>query len=544
MTAGRGHLDIEYGDLPASRFLLGDTAVRIGRSKESHVHFPDGHVSKTHAEIRPANGGYVVFDLGSLAGVMVNGQQVKQHELADGDLIELGTSSPARITFRAPKERIDSTMFSAVATAHDQGGMARLARFFEFSTKLGGGFSLDELLRDVVDLAIEVTKAERGMLILRRDDDTLDTQVARGSGGRSLPLDGLKLSETLVRKAFTVNRPSIVEDINQDADLALQASIVSLELRSAVTLPLVRFHAQEGRDTGALTVFGVVYLDSRRQRGGFGGFDLDILGRLANDASAVIENARLMRDAEQKRRIEQEVAMAREVQSALMPEQWRSTPVFEVAGTCVPCHELGGDYVDQFDLGDGRMALVVADVCGKGVSASLLAASLQGALAAEIVQGRALGEVVARVNRVHCRLAPVGKFITMAVVVLDPNGTAEVVNAGHCPVLHVNGKGAVALDGGGMALGLDADTGYTSSTVRLQPGDSLVLYTDGVIECEAADRSLYGDERLARAAAAQRGAPAARLLAEVVQDVDRFRGGAAVTDDLSVIAVRRRPPGG
>ena len=92
--------------------------------------------------------------------------------------------------------------------------------------------------------------------------------------------------------------------------------------------------------------------------------------------------------------------MAREVQAALMPEQFRSTPAFEIAGTCVPCLELGGDYVDQFDLGDGRMALVVADVCGKGIAASLLAATLQGALATEIMQGRALGEV-ARVNCVH-----------------------------------------------------------------------------------------------------------------------------------------------
>jgi phosphoserine phosphatase RsbU/P len=541
MTAGpgRGYLDVQHDTQPASRVLLSGTPVSIGRGRDSHVHVPDGHISKRHAEVRPENGSYVVVDVGSLAGVLVNGTKVDRHALIDGDVIELGDSSPVRVTFRAEKVRLDATMFAAVANEEDEGGLGRLARFFEFSHKLGGGFSLEELLQDVVDLAIEVTKAERGMLILRRDDDSLDTRVARAAGGRSLPTDGLRVSETLVRKALAHGKPSVVEDINQDADLALAASIVSLELRSAVTLPLVRFQMTGERDTGSIWVFGVIYLDSRRQRGGFDGFDLGILARLARDASAVIENARLLSEAEEKRRIAHEVAMASEVQAALMPEHWRSTPTFEIAGTCVPCHELGGDYVDQFDLGDGRMALVVADVCGKGLAASLLAATLQGALAAEIMDGRPLGEAVARVNRVHCRLAPVGKFITMAVALLEPDGTVAFVNAGHCPVLHVQTGGVAHLVTEGMALGLDSDTEYSTAVLRLRAGETLVFYTDGVVECEAPDRELFGDERLDQVVLSARGASAAKVLGEVERAIDKFRRGAPVTDDVSVIVVRR-----
>lgn len=539
---GSSHLEVQHGDQPPSRVLLDGEMLRIGRAPDNHLQVADGHVSKRHAEVRRESSGFVVVDVGSLAGVLVNGEKVERAVLGDGDVIELGETSPVRLTFRKarePERALGMTTFAAVAKDPAQAGLARLARFFEFSHKLAGSFSLDEVLQDVVDLAIDVTKAERGMLILKRGDGSLDTRVARATGGQSLPVDGLRVSETIVRKALASRRPSIIEDVKDDAALALAESIVSLELRSAVTLPLVRHLSPGNGGTAIAEVFGLVYLDSRRRRSGFDGFDGDILGRLAGDASAVIENARLLREAEEQRRIAQEVAMAREVQAALMPEQFRSTPAFEIAGTCVPCHELGGDYVDQFELRSGRVALVVADVAGKGIAASLLAATLQGALAAQMEQGRSLGDVVASVNRVHCRLAPVGKFITMVVAVLDPAGSVELVNAGHCAVLHCHAVGIEPVTTGGMALGLDADAEYQAVELRLRPGDTLVLYSDGVIECENRERELFGEERLVAALAARRDATAPQLLAHVVAEVDRFRRGAPVSDDLSVLVVRR-----
>ena len=538
MSAGRATLEVARDGQPPITVQLGNSPIRIGRATDADVHVRDGHISKLHAEVRLDGDRWIVVDVGSRAGVLLNGAKIERSALTDGDVIELGASSPVRITYRSEPARLASTL-SMVVQDDGHGGMARFARFFEFSHKLGGGFSLEEVLQDVVDLAIEVTKAERGMLIVRGDGDRLDTKVARGAGGRSLPLDGLRVSETLVRRALATTRPSIFADVAQDADLALAASIVSLELRSAVALPLLRLQSAEQQATAAMTVFGLVYLDSRRMRGGFDGFDLGILARLARDASSVIENARLLREAEEQRRIAHEVKMAREVQAALMPEQFASTATFAIAGTCVPCHDLGGDYVDQFDLGNGRQALVVADVAGKGVAASLLAAALQGALAAEMAEPRPLGEVVARVNRVHCRLAPIGKFVTMAVVLLEPDGSVSLVNAGHCPVLHVRADGVRALTTDGMALGLDADFAYSAVTLRRLPGDALVIYTDGVLECEGPERELFGDERLAQSLTARRGSPAPAMLAGLLRDVETFRRGTAVTDDSSVLVVRR-----
>ena len=534
-------LEIARGVEPLKRLDLRDTKVRIGRAKENELHVPDAHVSKSHAEITPEGAGYHVTDVGSRAGVLVNGQRVQRRLLADGDVIELGPDSPVRLTFRAaaPRVQFAATMRNSLDVAGETAigsGMSRLARFFSFSRKLGGGFSLDEVLQDVVDLAMEITSAERGLLMLCRPDGSFDVRIARAAGGRPLPKESAKASETLLRQAVEHGKPRVVADVADAIDLAQQASIMSLELRSAVTLPIVRTIAE---GSAASDVFGVLYLDSRKRRGGFDGFDMPILERLAQDASSVIESARHLREAEEKRRIEREVAMAREVQATLMPDEFASTRAFDVAGVCVPCNELGGDYVDQFDLGNGRQALVVADVCGKGIAASLLAAALQGALAAEITQERPLGEIVRRVNRVHCRLAPVGKFITILVAVLDNDGTLRFVNAGHCTPLHLHAAGVDKPGSAGMALGLDEDAAYETGEIRMQPGDAVLLYTDGVIECEGPDRELFGEARLEQLLAANRGASAANLLAAVQSGLDTFRRGVAVSDDLTVLVVRR-----
>ncbi|MBL8755595.1 MAG: SpoIIE family protein phosphatase [Planctomycetes bacterium] len=540
MPVPGGHLEVQRVGEPPTVLPLGATTIRIGRGRDAELHVADPHVSKRHAEIRVDGEDHVVADCGSLAGVFVNGQKVERHRLHDGDVIELGAHVPLRITVRrAAKMRPDTTLIAAVEPA-DSNGLGRLARFFEFSQKLGGGFTLDEVLQDVVDLAIEVTHAERGLVLLQRADGSLETRVARGANGRTLPTTGLRISDTLVQKALASGQPTIVADVDQDADLALAASIVSLELRSAVLLPLVHFVAAPDAATASSATFGLVYLDSRRLRGGFDGFDLGILARLARDASSVVENARLLREAEQRRRIEQEVRMASEVQAALMPEHFRSTPAWDIAGSCVPCHELGGDYVDQFDLGGGRTALVVADVAGKGIAASLLAATLQGALAAEMHRGGPLGEAVERVNRVHCRLAPVGKFVTLAVAVLDPDGCVEIVNAGHCPVLVVHADTVTTLPGDGMALGLSDEATYQSSTVQLRAGDTLALYSDGIVECLGPDHELFDESRLAASLQAHRRADAAGILAGIVRDVDTFRKEVANSDDRSLIVVRAR----
>ena len=522
------------------RLRVTKDSFRIGRSSKSDLLVPEAHISNQHAEIRVTDNQRVLIDTQSRAGVMVNGTQISSHVLQGGDIIQLGNASPVKIEAQYSESLDHSSLamtLTNVVKDDEQGGMGRLARFFEFSNKLRGGFSLDEVLQDVVDLAIDLTKAERGLLIFKEADGSIKVQLARDSEGASLRTDALQLSDTLVQNALTTGKPQVIEDVNQDIDLAAAASIVMLELRSAVTLPLVRYVANPDGTTGTSEVSGLIYLDSRSRHGGFDGFDMHILERLAQDASSVMENARLFRESEEQKRMARDVEMAGEIQAALMPDHFISTPMFEIAGTCLPCHELGGDYIDQFDLGDGRQALVVADVCGKGIGASLLAATLQGALASEIGEPRPLGEIVARLNRVHCRLAPIGKFITMVAAITHPDGAVDLVNAGHCPIFHAHANGVDSILTDGMGLGLDEDATYKSHRLQMQPNDSLLLYTDGVGECEGHDRELFGEERLKQIHLASRGQAASQLLKNIMSAVDDFRGDVDVSDDLSVLVV-------
>jgi phosphoserine phosphatase RsbU/P len=527
------------GDAVPKHLALASSIVRIGRAKDSHVQVPNMHVSKAHAEIRFEDGRYHVVDVGSRAGIKVNRQRTVRRTLVDGDVIELGDESPVRITYRCAEHREPAQ--GRGATGADRGGMATLARFFELSRKLGGGASAsDDVLRDVVDLAIELTDAERGVVLLLTDGQELAAHTARKAGKGDLAKDGLRVSETLVRRTMESGRARVVADVNDTAELLQQASIMSLELRSAVILPLVRPSGVEPATTLPNGVFGALYLDSRSRQGGFEGFDLDILERLAQDASSVVENARLLREAEEQRRIAQEVETARLVQAALIRDAFDSTAMFEVAGSCESCNELGGDFIDQFDLGGGRSALVVADVAGKGVAASLLAASLQGALAAEVGHGSPPDEIVRRVNRVHCRKAPPGLFITMVLLVLEADGSMWFVNAGHCPPVRVHAAGVRVHEAAGLALGLDDDATYEAHEIQLQRGDSLVVYSDGVVECEGPGRELYGDARLAALLTAQRGAQPDGMVAALRADLLAFRRGLPPNDDCSVLVVRRR----
>lgn len=545
----RPWLEIAAPDRQARRLDLDGGVVRIGRSWRCEVRSDQKAIAKMHAEIRLRDGSFHVADLGSRSGLFVNGARTGGCPLRAGDLIEFGNPSPLAITFRdgaaarpaptPPAAAPPSAAAPAAAPPSAPESMARLARFFEFSRKLGGAFSLEEVLRDVVDLAIEVTGAERGMLAQRCGDGRLELRVARDGHGEALPLEGLRPSETLVRQAEQTRVPLIVPDVGEDAELAATQSIVSLELRSAVILPLTRLASAESPADAGGEVFGLLYLDSRHRRERLAGLDLRILERLAQDASAAIENARLLREAEDKRRIEREVSMARDVQAMLIPSEFTSSAAFAIAGLCVPCLELGGDYVDQFDLGGGRTVLVVADVCGKGIAASLLAASLQGALLAEIHNGRPLRELAARLNRVHCTLAPSGQFITMALLTLEPDGTVRYVNAGHLPPLHVQADGVARLEAHGLALGLDEDAVYEDIAVTLRPGELLVVYSDGVVECQDPDRELYGMSRLEELLASRRGQEPQAVLDAIVADTEVFRRGADVGDDFSAIALRR-----
>jgi serine phosphatase RsbU (regulator of sigma subunit) len=517
----------------------------LGRGDDNDIQICEAHVSKHHAEIRRTSDGFVLSDVGSKAGVLCNGRTIKQRVLHGGDRIMLGRSCATPILFRSADDSVrglGSNLFSSVAETGGTRSLDQLARFLEFSRTLSSDLTAAEVVETVVDLAIQMTRAERGCVIVRGEDGSFEFTAVRGKARAPSAEGSPHISESIVRQVLKEKAPRVVGDVALDTVLAISQSVMSLRLGSVVAMPLWR-HALAATETSAPAtdeVFGVLYLDSRESREAFGDLDVGILETLARDASSAIENARLMREARDKQRMDEELARAKEVQTALVPDQYWSEEFFDVAGSFVPCLELAGDYLGQFRVADGRVAFVVADVCGKGVQAALLAAALQGTLVGEFETVESLPEIVGRANRVISQLAPLGRFISMLCCSLAPDGELRYVNAGHNPMMVVRAGSIEGFVTGGLALGFDGTVAYEEHSLQMRPGDAVVLYTDGVTEALNHKRELFGDDRLLAALQDAHGRTADSICKDLLGAVESFCGGAPTTDDTAILAVAYR----
>ncbi len=527
-------------------FELTREIVHLGRRGDNDIQVIEAHVSKRHARILRKGESFAIVDLGSKAGVFVNGVRVGEQDLLDGDVITLGSVSPPTLVFRRRRTSVvraapDSPLPTLTIETLGQ-GLDKLAMLLESSRLLSGRFTLAQILDNVVDLAIEITRAERGFLILRRPDGSLDYKSARRSGRLPIEPEEIRVSQTIVTEALTTGVPRIVPDVQEEVDLVDLRSVGILHLRSVVALPLFRFsvldsETERARPTGE--VFGVLYLDSRDTKDSITRIDRGILESLALDASSAIENARLFREAEEKRAMEAEFERAREVQAALLPRSFQGAPHFEVSGQCVPSRRLGGDYYDQFSLSGGRGCFVMADVAGKGMPAALLAAALQGVIGAEVANDQPLGRMVERINRVIFRLTPDEKFVTLFCCVLGPTGALAYVNAGHCPALVVSEDREVRkLFTGDMALGILESSSYRQKDFRLRAGDVIALFTDGVTEAANDAGDFFEEARLQSVLVRTRHQAADAIVTAIMDEVKVFSGGVSPRDDITLMVVK------
>jgi hypothetical protein len=236
-------------------------------------------------------------------------------------------------------------------------------------------------------------------------------------------------------------------------------------------------------------------------------------------------------------REEQELRMAALIQQALLPPRRRSGPSYEAAGASIPCRTIGGDFFEYFDFTSGRMGFALGDVAGKGPPAAILAAMVQGILTTHANDGPAA--TLGRVNEALCRRAIEGRFATMVYVVLDPGGTLMSCSAGHNPAVLLRASGTIERpDRGGLVLGAFETARYEEETIALRPGDTLVLFSDGVTDAENPAGEQYGEERLLEALAGSGGRSPDEVLERVLTSVRSFTSGQSPADDVTVLVIR------
>jgi len=301
-------------------------------------------------------------------------------------------------------------------------------------------------------------------------------------------------------------------------------------------LRLVRY-VEKAEQRGAEEIIGVLYLDSRRPAA-FSTLERQILDALGVEAASVLDNARLVERERERQRLEQEISIARTIQQALLPREFQRCPYLQVSGINYSCQEVGGDYYDVLELAPERHAILIADVSGKGLGAALLTTMLQGA-----VSGMTLGHepagVFTHVNRFLCSHSELERYATIFFGTLDPSGQMEFINAGHpSPVLLREGTVEMPFPADCFPVGLLPEAEFKSCAYALRPGDTLVLFSDGVTEAMDPENKEFGITRLKEVLGRHTGSTVEEIQAGILKAVQEFTRGAGQADDLTLLVVR------
>jgi sigma-B regulation protein RsbU (phosphoserine phosphatase) len=291
-------------------------------------------------------------------------------------------------------------------------------------------------------------------------------------------------------------------------------------------------------------VSGLIYADSRLTSALFKEEDLRVLTMLANIVAIQIENAQRLEERQKRIHYEQELRAAAALQRRLLPRTAPRIGGYAVEGVNVPCYEVGGDYFDYVPLDDGKFGIVLADVAGKGLQAGMLMMGLQATFHAEIALNPEPDRLLGRLNTAMIRSAPRSRFVTMCYVELDGRrNRMRWVNAGHAPapLLVRAGGGIETLGAGGVPLGILDDVRYPVSTVDLEPGDLLLMCSDGVTETLDRDGNEFGPERLERLIVSLAGRSPSEVQHSIEDQLGEHSAGARPSDDLTMIVLQRTP---
>lgn len=404
-----------------------------------------------------------------------------------------------------------------------------LTAVYHVSMLMADARDVAKVLNRTVELVTEIMDVKASSIrLVDRQTDELVIKAVFNLSAKYLAKGPILLSSAAIdREALGPAGHCYVQNMALDPRVAFPHEVQEEGICSMLSVGM----RYKGSPIGVLRV----YTDKEQH---FSQLRIDLLKAVAAQAAAAIENARLLSEAFESDRLEEQVRMAADVQKRLVPQEPPLAKGIDLASIYVPCYELGGDFLDFIELPDDNMGLVVADVAGKGVPASLIMASVRASLRAQVDNHYYLYEVIRRVNVMMCHDTEPAEFITLFYGVIDTrNRRFTYCNAGHPPAMLLRDGKVTEVPGGNMVLGVDPDEPFTQSLVELKSGDVLLLYTDGLTEAMTFDNSMFGKQRIIDAL--KRGGGSAREIAENVRwDMQRFVGLRQQTDDISMIVAR------
>ena len=530
------------GEEPIRR-TLSTELVTLGRSPDCSLQIHDRFLSRKHIEFRDDGERWVLHDCGSANGTWLNGMPVKSPvPLRPGDSIRIGeteilfgvTRTDRLLAVETTSQTTTNSVRLRDAIAEgkaSQSAFERVQAINALAIELLEDRPLGELFDFILDRVVQMLAPSRAALALfGRSRTSFETIKVRRNDEDDIT--DLVLSRTLLNDVVEEKKIVSLLDVAGTEKLSQAQSIVSQRIRSAICAPLLVDD----------TVLGVLYVDFLMGQRDVTDDDVRLVGQIARFAATKLDTTRLREEALLKQRIDEELRTAYVVQGRILPADPPAVSGYHFAGLNRPARTVSGDYYDFVVRPDGRVYFVIADVSGKGITAALLMSSLAMAFNIYAAQDPEPAELVSKLNGILApRLGP-AKFVTLFAGLIDPASAGEIrfANAGHLPPLIFNAAGVVEAGDTDIVMGVFSRSEYRDQTLRLGPGDSLVLFTDGVAEAENATGDLLGSEGVAKALRGRHFGSADEIVAAVDMAVSSFLSGANQHDDVTILAIMRK----
>jgi phosphoserine phosphatase RsbU/P len=512
----------------------------IGRSPNQDIVLGDPCVSRHHAVILREGVTYTVVDQKSTHGTFLNATRIiERAALKPDDVLQLGSLKGPRLRFHLQQNN-QTTRGSSQSPVSDlltslrelrlpadelrpsAYEMEKLNWLLRAARQLNEGGAIEEILSAFLHLTLQLTGLERGFVFLREEGGM---RLAQGlsADGKTLEEDST-VSRRAIHKAIESESKFSISDTLTDDSASEWPSVLVNSIRSICCIPLRKRASPKEPDR----LLGLLYLDSQIGLRDLTQVDHQLLDTIAAEAATLLHNA-LLADAEYKaRQAREELAVAAKIHSGLMSMTMPTLPYAEIRAKSVPCLAIGGDFYDAVALED-CLCVTVADVSGKGVSAAIVAATLQGIIHSQFLAKQSLPEIATVLNQFLCT-RNVGKYATMVLLKLFPDGRVEYVNCGHIQPLTVQGSQIARLEEGSLVVGLLPGASYSSFHFMLKPGDRLLLATDGITEAEDVSGNQFGNSGL--------DAVALHDLDSILNHVMNFELPNLAQDDCTLLEIR------
>jgi serine phosphatase RsbU (regulator of sigma subunit) len=545
-------LQVLTGKSAGTLYPLVQECVRLGRHPECEVVVDLNSVSRFHAQLVRDGENYLLEDLGSRNGSYINGRRAEGRvPLNDNDRVRIcdtlfvyrtkaeGELAPAPPRAEEHENETTTTILSSIDASSSVDVLAKvnpegkLRAVLEISQAIGQTLDLDTIYPKVLDSLFTIfPQADRALILLL---DAAERLVPKCVKHRREDRDTVRFSKTIVRRAMGEQKAILSKDASSDERFALAESIADFRIRSVMCVPLL---------AGDRKPMGVIQIDTQSAHQQFDEDDLQILASVANQASTMLENARLHSEILKQERIRRELGFAKDVQAGFLPRRMPRVPGYDFWAYYEAAGQVGGDYYDFLTLPNGRQAIVLGDVSGKGVPAALLMAkATSDTKVALLTNPDSPAAAMGVLNNLICAASLEDKFITMALCVIDPaTHCLTIVNAGHMSPMIRRASGAIEepahQEVSGLPAGVMEDFSYQAVEAPLAVGDCVVLFSDGISEAMNGKDEAYSIERIRSLlhSVPVSGGQFGELL---IKDVRQHMGDRPQSDDISLVVFTR-----